>query len=623
MNTRALPLETSSFLSLLDTHRVFDERLRAHQEALLARDIPAARRHFQVLAGELRRHAEFEERECLPIYARAGKVPGGPPELFTGEHRKIGQFLDRIDAMLAAIERGAEETTRGALAILDEEATLKNLLSHHDSRERNIFYPKLEEVTTPAEREHVLRMAERLELAEEPEPPFRTIIEPFRIKVVEPIRRTTRAERRAAMIEAGYNLFGVPAEKVTIDFLTDSGVAAMSSAQWASSMLGDESYAGATSFFRFREEVRSWTGYDHVLPTHQGRAAERILFECLVKPGQVVLSNTLFDTTRANLEALGGIGIDLPHPRSASPQDEYGFKGDIDCDALERALTEHAGRVALVLLTATSNMIGGHPVALSNARRAHEITKRHGIPLYLDAARIAENAFLVKLREANQHDRSVLEILREFFSLAEGATFSAKKDAFAHIGGFLALRDTGVAAKAGSRLVLTEGFLTYGGLAGRDLEAIAAGLREITDERYLQYRVSSVAYLGRGLSKVGVPVERPFGGHAVYVDAGAWLSHLKPAELPGQSLVCALYEEGGVRACEIGTAMRGAGGSHTRELVRLAMPRRVYTQAHVDYVIETFERLAPRVRRMPAMEIVEEPSYLRHFTAKFRPVPRG
>ncbi len=456
---------------------------------------------------------------------------------------------------------------------------------------------------------------------------MRTIIEPFRIKSVEPLAFTTRAEREAILARAGWNLFRVPAEDILIDLLTDSGTGAMSSEQWAALMRGDESYAGARSWFRFERRVKELTGFTHVIPTHQGRAAERILFSCLGVAGKVVVSNTHFDTTRANVEALGGTAIDIPVPEALDPETEHPFKGNIDLDALARILEERKGDVRCVLLTVTNNSGGGQPASLENIRAASSLCRKAGVPLYLDACRFAENAYFIKLREKGQATRSVEEIAREMFSLADGATFSAKKDGLANIGGFLASNDDRLAEMEEQLLVLTEGFPTYGGLAGRDLDAIAVGLEEVVHEDYLQYRLASTRYLGDGLRRIGFPIVRPPGGHAVYVDAGTFLHHIPPREFPGQALAVAFYLEGGIRTVEIGTLMFGGvdpatGKERTArlELLRFAIPRRVYTQSHIDYVLEIAEEVAARREVLRGLRIVEAPERLRHFTARLEPL---
>jgi tryptophanase len=456
--------------------------------------------------------------------------------------------------------------------------------------------------------------------------PFATIIEPFRIHSVEPMRLTTRAERTAALAAAGYNLFELRAEQVLIDLLTDSGTGAMSAEQWAGIQRGNEAYAGAPSFYRFRDAVTSLFPFRHVLPTHQGRAAEKILFTVTGGAGRIVPNNTHFDTTRANIEFTGAQAIDLPIPEGLQPGLRHPFKGNMDTAALERLLDDQADAVPLVMLTVTNNSGGGQPVSLANVRAVRAICDRFGKPLFLDACRFAENAWFIKTREPGYADVPVTAIVREMAALADGMTMSAKKDPLANIGGWLALNDDGLAEQCRSLEILTEGFPTYGGLAGRDLEAIAQGLRECTDHDYLRYRVRSVAYLGEALVSAGIPVVVPFGGHAVFIDARAMLAHLDPLEYPGQALACAMYEEGGVRACEIGTVMFGLHPDGTEtpaamDLVRLAIPRRTYTQSHIDYVIEVLTRVASRAASLPGLRIVSQPRHLRHFTARFTPLP--
>lgn len=454
---------------------------------------------------------------------------------------------------------------------------------------------------------------------------FQTIIEPFRIKAVEPIRFTTREQREAALQAAHYNLFLLKAEDVLIDLLTDSGTGAMSAAQWAGMMQGDESYAGARSFFRFESAVREVTGLKHIIPTHQGRAAERILFATACAAGQIVPNNTHFDTTRANLEALGVQAVDLRCPEATQPSLIAPFKGNIDLVALERCLTENAGRVPFAMITVTNNSGGGQPVALANIRAASDLCHRHGVPLILDCCRFAENAWFIKQREPGQAHRSPAEIAREMFSYADGCTMSAKKDGLVNIGGFLALNDDALAARCRNNLILTEGFPTYGGLAGYDLEALAVGLKEVLDENYLHYRIRSVEYLGDKLTQAGVPIVQPTGGHAIYIDAKAMLPHIPQAQFPAWALSCALYLEGGVRSVEIGSVMFGHQPDGTEkpaamELVRLAFPRRVYTQSHVDYLAEVLLHVNSIKQRIRGVKIVEAPELLRHFTARLAPV---
>ncbi|HSJ14319.1 MAG TPA: tryptophanase [Longimicrobiales bacterium] len=455
-----------------------------------------------------------------------------------------------------------------------------------------------------------------------------TIIEPFRIKAVEPIRMTTREERAVKLADAGYNVFLLHSDDVLIDLLTDSGTSAMSSEQWAGIMRGDEAYAGSPSFYRFEAAVQDLVGFRHVIPTHQGRAAERILFSTVCKPGDVVPNNTHFDTTRANIEAVGARAVDLPCAESKEIQASHPFKGNMDVPALERLIAETGReRIPLCMITLTNNSGGGQPASLGNIRAVSEVCRRHDIPLYIDACRFAENAYLIKLREPGQEGRSVKEIARAIFALADGCTFSAKKDAFANIGGFLATNDGRLAQQEKNLLILTEGFPTYGGLAGRDLEAIAVGLQEVVHEDYLEYRLASVRYLGEHIARAGVPIVQPPGGHAIYIDAAAFLPHVPPLELPGAALTAELYLEGGIRAVEIGTVMFGRKDPDTgrdvpahMELVRLAIPRRVYTQSHIDYVVEVILQVFGRRERIRGLRFTYEAPMLRHFTARFERV---
>lgn len=453
----------------------------------------------------------------------------------------------------------------------------------------------------------------------------RAIVEPFKIKVVEPIPFFRREEREAALAEAGFNLFALPAEKVTFDFLTDSGTSAMSSAQWSAMMRADESYAGSRSFYRFEKVVRDLTGYRHVIPTHQGRAAERILFALTVKKDSIIPSNSHFDTTRANIEADGGVALDLVIAEGRDPRCELPFKGNIDLDKLDRCCRENQKRIPFGMLTITNNTGGGQPVSLANIKAAAEILHKHGLPLILDACRFAENAFLIEQREPDQKGRAIREVAREVFRLADGCTMSAKKDGLVNMGGFLALNNDQLAEEARKLLILTEGFPTYGGCAARDLEAMAVGIEEAMDPHYLEYRHASVRYLANGLEEAGIPTVRPPGGHAVYIDARAFLDHIRPEQFPGQALVCALYLEGGIRSCEVGTVMFGREENGKLQpapldLVRLALPRRVYTQSHVDFVLDVARDLVPRKREIQGLRIREAPKALRHFTAKFEPV---
>ncbi len=451
---------------------------------------------------------------------------------------------------------------------------------------------------------------------------MKTIIEPFRIKSVEPLRMTTRGEREELLKAADYNLFSLKSDDVLIDLLTDSGTSAMSTRQWAGVMRGDESYAGSPSFFRFEAAVRELMPFKHIIPTHQGRAAEKILFTICGGEGMVIPNNTHFDTTRANVEATSAEAVNLIKPEGLDPQLEAPFKGDMDLGALEARLKTQSNRIPVVMITVTNNSGGGQPVSMANIRGAKEVCKKFNKPLFLDACRFAENAWFIKQREAGYADKSIKEIVREMFSYADGMTMSAKKDALVNMGGWLALNDDTWAMEARNLLILTEGFPTYGGLSGRDLEAIAVGLEEVIEEDYLEYRITSTAYLGDALTQMGVPIVRPTGGHAIYIDARAMLPHIPVANYPGQALAVELYLAGGIRGCEIGTVMFGrqADGSEVpadMDLVRLAIPRRVYTQSHVDYVIECFAELNAGKDRIKGCRIAWEPPALRHFTAKF------
>ncbi len=454
---------------------------------------------------------------------------------------------------------------------------------------------------------------------------FTTIIEPFRIHSVEPLRITTVEERSFAIEQAGFNLFNLHAEDVLIDLLTDSGTGAMSRDQWAAVQRGDESYAGSPSWFRFEAAVKELFPFRHVIPTHQGRAAERILFSVVGGPGKLVPNNTHFDTTRANVEFSGAEARDLLIPEGHDPAKIHPFKGNMDLVALETILQERAATIPVVFVTITNNSGGGQPVSLANIRGVSDICRRYAVPFFLDACRFAENAWFIHEREEGQSQRDISDIVREIASLADGMTMSAKKDPFGNIGGWLALNDDDLAEKCRNMLILTEGFPTYGGLAGRDLEALAQGLKEAVQPDYLRYRIRSTAYLGDALDAAGVPVVKPIGGHAVYVDAKALLSHIAPLQYPGQALAVALYQAGGIRSCEIGTVMFGRQPDGTEtpaamELVRLAIPRRTYTQSHIDYVIEVVISVAKDADSLPGYRMVQEPRALRHFTAQFEPI---
>jgi len=454
---------------------------------------------------------------------------------------------------------------------------------------------------------------------------MKTIIEPFRIKSVEPIRMTSVEQRRQILREAHYNLFAVRSQDVLIDLLTDSGTSAMSSEQWAALMRGDESYAGSPSFERFEAAVKELMPFKHVIPTHQGRAAEAILFSIVGGAGKKIPSNTHFDTTRGNIEATGAQAVDLLIEEGKDPSNLHPFKGNLDLAKLEAFLAANAASVPCVMITVTNNAGGGQPVSLANIQAVSEIAHRNGKPFYIDGCRFAENAWFIKVREPGQALRSIPDIVRDMFAVADGMTMSAKKDAFANIGGWLAVNDDELARNAKNRLILTEGFTSYGGLAGRDLDAIAQGLKEVVDEDYLQYRVRANAYIGERLTAGGVPIVLPVGGHAVFIDAGAMLAHIPALQYPGQALAVALYEAGGIRSCEIGSVMfakqpDGSEKPASMELVRLAIPRRVYTQSHADYLIEVILEVAGRKQSLAGMRIAWEPKALRHFTAKFAPL---
>jgi tryptophanase len=453
----------------------------------------------------------------------------------------------------------------------------------------------------------------------------RCIIEPFKIKVVEPLSMLSREQREAALKKAGYNLFLLPSEAVTFDFLTDSGTTAMSAAQWGAMMVADESYAGSRSFKKFEKVVCELTGYPIVIPTHQGRAAERLLFSHIVRPGSKVPSNSHFDTTRANIEQLGGEAVDLVIAEGKDPASRHPFKGNIDVERLEAFCAQNRGKIPCGMLTITNNTGGGQPVSLENIRAVSEVYRRHGIPFILDVCRFAENSYLVKLREPGQRDRSVREIAHETFRLADGCLMSAKKDGLSNIGGFIALKNPEWVDSLRNLLILTEGFPTYGGLAARDLEALAVGLEEVLDERYLNYRIAVVSYLAEGLNRLGFPTVQPPGGHAVFLDAKALLPHIPPEQFPGQALVTELYRLEGIRSCEIGSVMFGTRRDGVfqaapMELVRLAIPRRVYTQSHFDYILEGMEDVYARRQVIRGLRMVYEPPFLRHFTARFEPV---
>jgi tryptophanase len=449
--------------------------------------------------------------------------------------------------------------------------------------------------------------------------PITTIIEPFRIKSVEPLRWTTREQRERLLRAANYNLFQLAADDVLIDLLTDSGTGAMSTEQWAGIMRGDESYAGSPSFTRFRDSVQNIFGYKHVIPTHQGRAAERILFNVMCKKGDVVPNNTHFDTTRANVEFVGAEAVDLPCEESRLPESVYPFKGNMDVAALEQLIARVGReRVPVVMLTVTNNSGGGQPVSMENARAVSALCHKHGIPLYFDACRFAENAYFIKLREAGYSEKTPKQIAQEMFAMGDGCTMSAKKDGMANIGGFLCTNDDALAQQEKDLLILTEGYPTYGGLAGRDLEAVGIGIQEALDEDYLRYRIASTAYLGRHISEQGVPIVQPPGGHAIYIDARAFLPHIPPEQFPAVALANELYLEGGIRSVEIGTLM--FSDKARMDLVRLAIPRRVYTQSHIDYVVEVVLDVWNQRRQIQGLQLISGAPFLRHFTARLAPL---
>ena len=457
---------------------------------------------------------------------------------------------------------------------------------------------------------------------------YKTIIEPFRVHTVQAIDLPDADAREAALIRSGYNLFGLHADEVIIDLLTDSGTGAMSTRQWSGMMLGDESYAGSRSFYRFENVVKDLTGYSEIIPTHQGRAAEKILFTVAVNEGDTVPNNTHFDTTRANVEYQGAIALDCVCEEGRDPSLEAPFKGNVDIDRLRAAIADRGvENVPLVMVTVTNNSGGGQPVSMANLRAVRAVCDEFGIPMFLDACRFAENAWFIKMREDGYADKTPKAIAQEMFGIADGCTVSAKKDGLANIGGFLAMNDREWALQARNLLILTEGFPTYGGLAGYDLEAIATGLEEVVDEQYLHYRIRSTEYLADTIHGAGIPSVRPAGGHAVYLDAAALLPHIPAHEYPAQALAIELYRAGGVRGVEIGTVMFGraregqADEPAAMELVRLAIPRRMYTQSHIDYVGEVVIDVAARASEMRGYRIVEQAPWLRHFTARLEPLP--
>ncbi|MGP8214516.1 MAG: tryptophanase [Bacteroidia bacterium] len=452
---------------------------------------------------------------------------------------------------------------------------------------------------------------------------FKTIIEPFKIKVVESIRITTEEERIKALKDADYNLFNLPSYQVMIDFLTDSGTAAMSDSQWAGMMKADEAYAGSASWKKMRNVINELTGYPYIFPTHQGRAAERIVYGQLGGKGKVFISNTHFDTTRANIEITGAVAIDIPAEESKDSASLFPFKGNMELGQLEKLVKEHGSdKIGAVILTVTNNSSGGQPVSMANARAVGEICKKYGLIYLIDCCRIAENSYFIKHREDGYSNKTYKAIAMEMFACADGCIMSAKKDAIVNIGGFFALRDKKLADLCKDMLIVTEGYLTYGGLAGRDMEAIAIGLEEVFDPDYLHYRISSTTYLGKKLHEKGIPVVMPIGGHAVYIDAKKLYPHIPCEQFPGQALACELYIKGGIRSCEIGSFMFGHDDENGKlvpaamELVRLAIPRRVYTQSHIEYVIEVFDKIIESKKSIRGYKIIEAPRFLRHFTGR-------
>lgn len=457
------------------------------------------------------------------------------------------------------------------------------------------------------------------------DPEARTIFEPFRVKMIEPLPLPSREEREQAIRKANFNLFTLPAEQVTFDFLTDSGTSAMSADQWAAMLIGDESYAGSKSFYRFEAAVQKLTGLEFAIPTHQGRSAEALLAKALVKPGQTVPGNTHFDTTRANIEAAGAVALDLPCLENQESAANFPFKGNVDVERLRVVLRET--KPPFFVMTVTNNSVGGQPVSMANVIETKKLLASYGVPMVIDAARFAENCYFIQQRESGYANDSVREIAKKLFSYADAVVMSAKKDALVNTGGFIALSDSTLATEIRQLMVLTEGFPTYGGLAGRDMEALAVGLEEILDESYLRYRIRSVEYFGAGIEACGLQVVKPFGGHAVYIDAGKSLPHITSLEYPGQSLSVELYRRIGLRGVEVGSVMLGhrdpVTGKETaapKELVRLALPRRVYTQSHIDYILEKIKNMKPSLESLKGYRITEQSQFLRHFTAKFAPL---
>ncbi len=458
---------------------------------------------------------------------------------------------------------------------------------------------------------------------------FKTVIEPFKIKMVEPIEMTSTEQRQSYLKEASHNVFLIRAENILIDLLTDSGTGAMSAAQWAKMMEGDESYAGCRSYYEMRDVIQDLTNFKYVFPTHQGRAAERILFKLIGGTGKIIPNNTHFDTTRANIEYNQSQALDLVIDEGKNPSSEHPFKGDINLNKLKTLFEEHKGsnNIPICMLTITNNSGGGQPVSMGNIRDTKKLCDQYQIPLFLDVCRFAENAYFIKLREQGYKNKSIKEIVQEIFSYADGCTMSAKKDGLVNMGGFLAFNDDDLSYDVQNLEILTEGYPTYGGLSGRDLAALAQGLTEVIHEDYLEYRIKSTQYLGEALLKNNIPIVKPVGGHAVYIDAKSMLPHIPVKEFPAQALACALYLEGGIRGVEIGSLMFGSKDPKTgqdiyaeMELLRLAIPRRVYTQSHIDYVVEVLAEVNKNKDKIKGLRITEESPFLRHFTAKLQPV---
>ncbi len=630
-------------------HDLQDQALLAFFSSISALDLPAAERDWERFSTALRVHMEMDQAEVLTRYGALEKqLTGASVAVFVNDHDILGRALDNVDALMRTLRESDPDARRG---ILVKEffalGRMRDVHEHHTLRETAILYPylgqRLAEADVDAVREALLRteppLSGSLTLAsdEASDAPAALeefvsdiIIEPFRIKSVEALPTVTRAEREQRIVEAGYNVFLLASKHVTIDLLTDSGTGAMSARQWGAMMRGDESYAGSPSFYRFEAAVRDLTGLPHIIPTHQGRAAERILFSLICKEGDVVPNNAHFDTTYANITAQGSLALNLPCAEAADMDSDAPFKGNMDVDALRATFEEYgADRIPLVMMTVTNNAGGGQPVSLANLKAVAAVCREYETRFYLDACRFAENAYLIKLREPEYAHHSIREIVAEMFGLVDGCTMSAKKDGMVNIGGFLATRDPALAQEEKNLLILTEGFPTYGGLAGRDLEAIAVGLEEVVEEPYLAYRIQSTRYLAERLRERGVPLLWPPGGHAVYIDAARFAPHISATEFPGVSLTVALYQVGGIRGVELGTAMFGKVDPETgeeivasKELVRLAIPRRTYTQSQIDYVAEVVGAVYHQRENMKPFGITYQAPFLRHFTARFEPLEK-